>query len=1023
MGQYAEIIGKQKLVKELSRSAGRDGVEASDVTQLSGMVTAVADAVGPLLELIPRTFPQFTKHDIHHCCNVLELMGRMIPPGTMKQLNSIELAMLCVAALIHDVGMAVGDSEREKALASGEFLTFISHRPDRCDALRDAEAAGATSRVNALRMSLAAEFFRRKHAERVRKYTAHSLGVPLRFRDQDLSEDMALLCESHAWGCVESIDLRHPTHSVKALPTNRPLFGIPINLQYLACCLRLADIMDFDRSRTPLAVFQLLDVSDETSWKEWNKHLQVRGWSIAEQSVAYVTECTHPAYYVAVQSFLDTIDTELTAARYLLDGTPHSTAHRYRLLLPHVVDRRGVRMKDSRYLACPLRFTLAYDEIVRLLMDKSLYPSETLFLRELVQNAADACRHMQALWEESGRAGPYTPRIVVWDYSHDEKDPRIVVQDNGIGMSQHIIENYFVRIGKSYYRSTEFDTERNRLENKGVGLEACSCFGIGVLSCFLVADRFEVTTFRHNCDPLHITIEGPQKYFVIEKLPTPPAVVFRPAVASPVADGPPARYGTKVVVHLRNANALNALQVLTLLDCNLEYDLHVFSPGKDTPDILPASRWHTAIQVSDFPCAPDASVPFHMTQHIYRNLEEVVVASRIPFEEWDFSRHLHGRAWFWLLRDHDDRPCAERGYLRIGRTLHTIGVPAFLNLVVEDCFDVLHDSRSRAKLLKLLEAHVRIKGAPFSALEKAGLLPQYHSDSRKGILLDGEWRRLSTRERLSVLHVLRVYDPKHPKPWLIAPHAPRELARKSLAWVNAPIGFHREALEVLEPQALAVHGILVPSGILKWDVMAGTGRRIDLLPIPGGLQIDARGRNAPVPACNRLFIDDSEGRKIGVPYARATLRHALKLARETDAPQRWSQWVQCLLSSIWDKDYWLEAVQLDYAEVEQCLEYRMRVPRSHVTRTRDDLLKQFKRWVPLWQRDARGSGQMWGLDPYDNATALLLCFRPIRRSQAGLVEVDMDTLTQAGGSTVREATEQWQSQIRDRLLTSPLVQY
>jgi HSP90 family molecular chaperone len=76
-------------------------------------------------------------------------------------------------------------------------------------------------------------------------------------------------------------------------------------------------------------------------------------------------------------------------------------------------------------------------------------------------------------------------------------------------MSLSIIENYLMKVGKSYYRSNEFDAERERLSQKGISIDTCSYFGIGILSCFMVSNVFEIETYRPDKEPLNIRIEGP----------------------------------------------------------------------------------------------------------------------------------------------------------------------------------------------------------------------------------------------------------------------------------------------------------------------------------------------------------------------------------------------------------------------------------------------------------------------------------------------------------------------------------
>lgn len=89
--------------------------------------------------------------------------------------------------------------------------------------------------------------------------------------------------------------------------------------------------------------------------------------------------------------------------------------------------------------------------------------------------------------------------------------------DNGVGMNQHIIDNYYTNVGCSYYSSREFSELMVSFKSSFTPI---SRFGIGILSCFMVCDSMEVTTRRirerFECDEaLHISIEGYESLFVI----------------------------------------------------------------------------------------------------------------------------------------------------------------------------------------------------------------------------------------------------------------------------------------------------------------------------------------------------------------------------------------------------------------------------------------------------------------------------------------------------------------------------
>lgn len=49
MADFADLISALPLYQELDRAAGRDGIAATDVAALKGLVTYVADEAGPVL--------------------------------------------------------------------------------------------------------------------------------------------------------------------------------------------------------------------------------------------------------------------------------------------------------------------------------------------------------------------------------------------------------------------------------------------------------------------------------------------------------------------------------------------------------------------------------------------------------------------------------------------------------------------------------------------------------------------------------------------------------------------------------------------------------------------------------------------------------------------------------------------------------------------------------------------------------------------------------------------------------------
>lgn len=129
--------------------------------------------------------------------------------------------------------------------------------------------------------------------------------------------------------------------------------------------------------------------------------------------------------------------------------------------------------------------------MIALFTSGNFYDSWDAFLRELLQNAYDACYTRQALewsWgtefleiEEAEKVKSvrrsFEPRIVV---SYNSETGMLFVEDNGVGINESDLEKYIARVGSSFYTSEGFFEQRLKYE-------PISQFGIGLFSCFKVS--------------------------------------------------------------------------------------------------------------------------------------------------------------------------------------------------------------------------------------------------------------------------------------------------------------------------------------------------------------------------------------------------------------------------------------------------------------------------------------------------------------------------------------------------------
>ena len=141
------------------------------------------------------------------------------------------------------------------------------------------------------------------------------------------------------------------------------------------------------------------------------------------------------------------------------------------------------------------------DNLIDLLVGQNLYSNPDVALRELLQNAEDACQLM------SISDSSYRSEIII-RYSTTEN--WFEVSDNGLGMDEEIFEESFATIGAS---KTESSKLQHLLEKAGNSIRPIGQFGIGVLSCFGVADTIEIYTLAEDAPPVSIRITNRRQDF------------------------------------------------------------------------------------------------------------------------------------------------------------------------------------------------------------------------------------------------------------------------------------------------------------------------------------------------------------------------------------------------------------------------------------------------------------------------------------------------------------------------------
>lgn len=196
-----------------------------------------------------------------------------------------------------------------------------------------------------------------------------------------------------------------------------------------------------------------------------------------------------------------------------------------------------------------------HDRILDLLVGEELYTSGDAAVRELLQNAEDACGLQKLVDPE------YEPRIVV---RFSREGGWTEVEDNGRGMDDEVLTKSFIAVGAD---RTDVSSIRELLEKhpEDSGRQIAQ-FGIGILSCFGVADSIELHTKMAGSEGLAYRINNYHDDFVrLGSLPS--------------------ERGTRIRLYLKQQGAMSVDDVPDAAKSYARHAPHVFLEDVDEGEV------------------------------------------------------------------------------------------------------------------------------------------------------------------------------------------------------------------------------------------------------------------------------------------------------------------------------------------------------------------------------------------------------------------------------------------------------
>ena len=436
-------------------------------TQLAGRFSETREQVQLLLQQYQKNFEQYTDHSADHSERVFNYCADLLSDEALSALNADELYILAMSCFLHDIGMCVSEAKLDKYQKHYKYLELLKQNEK----------------------FEYSDFLRSIHHEVSRDFI-EAEWESLKIKNQTYAEAIGLVSLGHRKVDLLDTGIYEPKYF---LNDGSDFVCLP----YLASILRLADELEMSTVRVPDLLTKYFWPENETSQMEWSKSRAIQRINVDTDNamVKISGTCDDTRIYNALLELCDKIQSVIEYGNRVTNHYKHLCKRQYSFTVNYL--EKDIKTSfDFKEIG----FSFDIHRITETLVGKALYNDKFVAVREAIQNAIDACLYKSTLLDDN-----YSPSITV-SISPDE----ILIEDNGMGMNESIIRNYFSKLGASFYHSTELpDT-----------FEPIAQFGIGVFSYFQIADLIEVITKKEGDECVQFKADKtPNTYFYFDKNP------------------------------------------------------------------------------------------------------------------------------------------------------------------------------------------------------------------------------------------------------------------------------------------------------------------------------------------------------------------------------------------------------------------------------------------------------------------------------------------------------------------------
>lgn len=458
-------------------------------------------------------FEDYTDHGIKHVEDTLQYVENLIAEDTFGVLTPNEIGVMIIAVVLHDIGMHTNTNMFKNMLEGkydhvpGLFSKEKTWKTLWEEYLYDSKYWDAEKKVNIFGdgesnhridvpnlentqllngydRKFIGEFIRIHHC-RIAYEVAQAgyIGreiVPFNNNGM-ISEEMmkiaGIVARSHGMNVRDTFNYMEEQFG----DFNSPL---GYHAVYLMVLLRLADILQIDNSRTNNTVLSIGIINSPYSRQEHKTHLAIKNIqfkNIDKEKIIIQGTPKDAKTYTKIEWSAEVIQKEFDLSWAILGEVYPDNDYklRYRRITTNIKNEKY----KERLTFIPKHFKYRFNnEIAKLLIAPLYGDSPSYGVRELVQNAVDACRECMNDVRNSGEEPHVTVEV-------DTQNKLFTITDTGKGMTLHEIEHYFLTIGSSYNGNVNWQKKRDAEHIYRTGR-----FGIGVLAAYLLGPEIIVET-------------------------------------------------------------------------------------------------------------------------------------------------------------------------------------------------------------------------------------------------------------------------------------------------------------------------------------------------------------------------------------------------------------------------------------------------------------------------------------------------------------------------------------------------